>query len=215
MAKETQLHLAQESLNKLEEQLKKAETTKADALVELEKAKTTVNDLTKKLKALSESREQAIEAMEAAKSQAKQLSKTKSGRKLDGIDGVLKEELETTVKEYASVISELDDAKKELGKIRQDYNSSLEERVSAFKQAKEAEDEMKANTDRASDLSREIAAVSESIEQLKLASMQEHQQEAKVLLERGLDGFDSIKTSFILQLLNVRLISPTILTGIS
>ena len=79
MAKETQLHVAQKELNKLREQVKNAETTKAQALVELERAKRTVEDLTQKIKVISDSRELAIEATEAAKSQAKQLTEEKYG----------------------------------------------------------------------------------------------------------------------------------------
>ncbi|KAF7815989.1 WEB family protein [Senna tora] len=183
LAKETQLHLAQKELNKLKEQLKSAETTKAQALVELEKAKRTVDDLTKKLKALNESRELASKATEAAKSQAQQLKEEKYGGP-DGNNGAWKEELDTAVKRYASVITELDASKQELRKIRQEYDSSLEARVSAIKQASEAEDAMKANTERASELSKEISAVQESIEQMKLASMQAQQEQSRILTEK-------------------------------
>lgn len=60
LAKETELHLAQKELNKLKEQLRNAENTKAEALIELEKAKSTVENLTNKLKILNESKEAAI-----------------------------------------------------------------------------------------------------------------------------------------------------------
>ena len=103
MAKETQLHLAQKELNKLKEQLKNAEITKAQALGELEKAKRTVDDLTLKLKDISESRE-------AAKSQMKHL-KESTCCDLDGTNGDWKEELETAIKRYTSVTTELDAAK--------------------------------------------------------------------------------------------------------
>ena len=79
--KESQVNLAHKDLKKLKEQLKNAETTKAQVLVELEKAKRVVEDLSQKLKVLSESRESAIQATEASKSQAKQL---KEEQTLDG-----------------------------------------------------------------------------------------------------------------------------------
>ncbi|XP_028785434.1 WEB family protein At5g55860-like [Neltuma alba] len=183
LAKETQLHLAQKELNKLKEQLKNAETTKAQALVELEKAKITVDDLTEKLKALSESRELSVKATEAAKSQAQQLKEEKYGDP-DGNNGAWKEDLETAVKKYASVITELDASKQELRKIRQECDSSLEARLSAFKLASEAEDSMKANTERAAELSKEISAVQESIEQMKLATVQAQQDQARILAEK-------------------------------
>ncbi|XP_061353168.1 WEB family protein At5g55860 [Gastrolobium bilobum] len=183
LAKETQLHVAQKELNKLKEQVKNAETTKAQALVELERAQRTVDDLTQKLKVISESRELAIKATEAAKSQAKQLT----GEKYDVLDvtnGAWKEELESAVKSYASVITELDAAKQELRKIRQERDSSLDARLSAFNQATEAEDAMKENTERASELSKEISAVKESIEQAKLASIESQQQQAMILADK-------------------------------
>ncbi|KAI4306235.1 hypothetical protein L6164_029527 [Bauhinia variegata] len=185
LAKETQLHLAHKELNKLKEQLKNAETTKSQALVELEKAKRTVDDHSQKLKAISESRELAIKATETAKSQAKQLKEEKCGD-LDGTNGAWKEELETALKRYASIITELDSSKQELGSIRQDYDSSLEAKVSAIEQVAEAKDAMKANTERASELSKEISAVHESIEKTKHASLQAQQQQARILAEKDL-----------------------------
>ena len=183
MAKETQLHVAQKELNKLKEQVKNAETTKAEALVELERAKRTVEDLTQKLKVVDESREMAVKATEASKGQAKQLKEEKYGDP-DGTSGAWKEELEVAVKRYASVITELNAAKLELSKIHQEYDSSLEARGSAFKQAAEAENAMKENLERASELSKEISAVKESIEQMKLASIDAQQQQAMILAEK-------------------------------
>ncbi|KAI4307849.1 hypothetical protein L6164_030984 [Bauhinia variegata] len=185
LAKETQLHLAHKELNKLKEQLENAETTKSQALVELEKAERTVDDLSQKLKAINESRELAIKATEAAKSQTKQLKEEKCGDP-DVTNNAWKEELETAVKRYAFVITELDTAKQELGKIRQDYGSSLEARGSARKEVGEAEDAMKANTERASELSKEISAIHESIEKTKLASVQAQQQQARTLAEKDI-----------------------------
>ncbi|KAK7252194.1 hypothetical protein RIF29_35980 [Crotalaria pallida] len=183
LAKETQLHVAHKELNKLKDQVKNAEITKAQALVEVERAKRTVEDLTQKLKIVSESRELAIKAMEVAKNQANQFKEETHGIP-DGTNGALKEELETAVKSYASVITELDAAKQELRNIRQEYDSSLNARVSALKQAAEAEDAMKENSERASELSKEISAVQDSIEQTKLAAIEAHQQQSMILGEK-------------------------------
>ncbi|CAJ1971523.1 unnamed protein product [Sphenostylis stenocarpa] len=183
-AKESQLHLAQKELKKIKEQLKNAETTKAQVLVELEKAKRVVEDLSQKLEVLSESRELAIQTTDVSKSRAKQLKEQKCGDP-DGTNGTWKEELETAVKSYASVIAELDVAKQELSKIRQGYDLSLEARASAFKQAAEAEDAMKANTRRASELSKEILAVLESIDQTNAESVQAQLLQEETLIEQN------------------------------
>ncbi|KHN43903.1 WEB family protein [Glycine soja] len=179
-AKERQLHLAQKDLKKLKEQLKNAETTKAQVLVELEEAKRVVEDLSQKLKVLSESRESAIQATEASKSQAKQLKEEKCGDP-DGTNHAWKEELETAVNNFASVITELDVAKQELSKIRQGYDLSLEARVSALKQTAEAEDAMKANMERACEVSKEILVVQESVEKMNAESVQAHQLQEETL----------------------------------
>lgn len=183
-AKESQLHLAQKELTKLKEQLRNAETTKAQVEVELEKAKRVVEELTQKLKVLGESRESAVQATEDSNSQAKKLKEEKCGD-LDGTNGAWKEELETAVKGYASIIKELDVAKQELSQIRQGYDLSLEARVTALKQAAEAEDATKANTERASELSKEILAVQESIEPMKAASVQAQQLQEEILAEHN------------------------------
>lgn len=183
MAKETQLHLAQKELNKLKEQLKNAEDTKAQALIELEKAKGTVEDLSHKLNVINESKESAIKATEAAKNQAKQIEESNCSNPA-GSDSGRKQNLETEREKYMSVITELDAAKQELRKLRQDCDATLEAKVAAFNLAAEAENSAKANMERVSELSREISAVQESIGQVKLATLQAQQEQAKVFADK-------------------------------
>lgn len=185
LAKETQLHLAQRELNKLKDQLKNAEDTKAQAFVELEKAKRTVEDLSHKLKVVIESKESAIKATEAAKNQAKQIEESNCSNS-SGSDGTRNQDLETEREKYMSVFSELAAAKQELRKIRQDCDATLEAKVTAFNLAAAAENSAKANMERVSELSKEISAVQESIGQVKLATMQAQQEQAKVFAEKDL-----------------------------
>lgn len=185
LAKETQLHLAQRELNKLKDQLKNAEDTKAQAFVELEKAKRTVEDLSLKLKVVIESKESAIKVTEAAKIQAKQIEESNSSNP-SGSDGARNQDLETEREKYTSVFSELAAAKQELRKIHQDCNSTLEAKVTAFNLAAAAENSAKANMERVSELSKEISTVQESIGQVKLATMQAQQEQAKVFAEKDL-----------------------------
>lgn len=185
-AKETQLHLAQKELNKLKEQLKNAEMTKAQAHQELEVAKSALEDLTEKLKALSEAKESAIKATEAARDQAKQLEEATSGSPM-GTDGAAwQQDLETSRKQYMAAVSELDAAKQGLRKIRQDCDSTMEEKDSAFKQAAEAEDAAKANMERAGELSKEITAIEESIGQVKIATLQAQQEQTTIYGEKDI-----------------------------
>lgn len=183
LAKETHLHLAQKELNKLKEQLNNAETTKAQAFVELEKAKITVEGLTQKLTSLSESRESAVKVTEAAKNQAKELEESNSGQPI-GTNGVWKQDLETAREHYMIVITELDAAKQELRKIRQGCDESLEAKVAALKQAAEAELAVKANMEKTGELSKEILTVQESIEQVNLATSQAQEEQANIFAEK-------------------------------
>uniref|UniRef100_A0A5B6ZR94 WEB family protein n=2 Tax=Davidia involucrata TaxID=16924 RepID=A0A5B6ZR94_DAVIN len=183
LARETQLHLAQKELKKLKEQLKNAEITKAQALVELEKAKRAVEDLTRKLKTVSESKETSIKATEAAKNQVKQLEEANCGNPA-GTNGVWKQDLESAREQYTTEITELDAAKQELRQIRKDCDASLEAKAAAFKQAAEAELAAKANMERAGELSKEITSIKESIGQVKLATLQAQQEQAKIYAEK-------------------------------
>ncbi|KAL5159553.1 WEB family protein [Glycine soja] len=97
-----------------------------------------------------------------------------------------KEELQTAVVNVASVITELDVAKQELSKIHQGYDLSLEARVSATKQEAEAEHAMKANTERACELSKEILVVQESVSKMNAESVQAHQLQEETLAEQKL-----------------------------
>ncbi|KAG2678268.1 hypothetical protein I3843_12G138300 [Carya illinoinensis] len=183
LAKETQLHLAQKELNKLKEQLENAETTKLQALVELERAKRTVEGLTQKLTSLAESKELAIKATEATKNQAKQLEGVNSDNPI-GTNGALKQDLEDTREQYMTVITELDAAKQELRRIHQDFDASLQAKLAAFKHASGAKDGAKANMEKITELSKEISMVQESLEQVKLATSEAQQEQAKIFAEK-------------------------------
>ncbi|KAK8602750.1 hypothetical protein V6N13_084953 [Hibiscus sabdariffa] len=183
LAKETQLHLTRKELKKLKDQLENAETTKAQALVELERAKNTLEELSHKLKTVNESKESAIKATEAAKNQAKQIKEANSGI-LPGPDGARIQDLETAREQYMIVITELDAAKQELRKVCQDCDASLGAKIAAFKQTEEAEHAAKVNMEKVGELSREISYVQESIGQVKLASLEAQQEQAKMFAEK-------------------------------
>ncbi|XP_028769824.1 WEB family protein At1g12150-like [Neltuma alba] len=190
LEKETQLLLAQRELNKIKKQLESAETTKSKALAELEKAKVTLQDLTTKLTNVRESKEAAMEAAEAVKNQAKQLERAKSQKEV-GFEA-WKLELEHARKEYTTTVKELDAAKQELTKIRQDFDAALEAKLAAFQTAGEAQRSAKLNSERISELSNEIAAMKTSVEELKLASLQTQEEQAKAMAEREAQ-YDSYK----------------------
>lgn len=185
LAKETQLHLAQKELNKLKDQVDNAEITKAQALAELEKAKATVEELTQKLKNVNEAKDSAIKETEAAKNQAKQIEETETGNS-PVTNCSRKQDLESAREQYIAVFTELDTAKQELRKIRQECDASLEAKLAAFNQATEAETVAKANMEKVSELSKEISALQESIGQVKHAALESHQEQAKIFAEKDI-----------------------------
>lgn len=167
--------MVEKELSKLKDQLKNAEVTKAQALSELEKAKRTVDDLTVKLKVVNDLKNSALEATEAAKSQVKEIEEAGS---VTG--GSRSQNLESIREDYAALIAGLDAAKQELRKYRRECDASEEAKATAVKQVAEAELTAKANMERADELSKEISAMRESIEQVKLATVQTREEEATV-----------------------------------
>ena len=83
-----------------------------------------------------------------------------------------------------TVIIELDAAKQELRKVRQDCDASLESKIAAFNQTEEAKHAAQVNMEKVGELSREISSVQESIGQLKLASLEAQQEQAKIFVEK-------------------------------
>ncbi|CAM8888412.1 unnamed protein product [Rhodiola kirilowii] len=183
LAKETQLHLAKKELHKLREQLANAEVTKSQALGELEKARKTVEGLNCKLVTIGESKALAIKAAEESQNNAKKLEETKFSRS-DSLPSSWNEDLESSKMSYLAAVSELNDAKQEQRKLRQDCDASLEAKMTALVQAEEAEHVTKDNMDRSLELSKEISVTRESLERSRLAVVKAQEEHAKIFAEK-------------------------------
>ncbi|KAI4371610.1 hypothetical protein MLD38_009938 [Melastoma candidum] len=175
--KETQLLMAQREIKKFKQILVSAESTKAKALEDLNKAEKTVQELTSKLNKALESKLSATEATEAVRNKAVHLEQVKSQNEA-GI-AAWKKELTTTREQYLEAAAELDAAKQELAKIRQDFDAALEAKSAAFRQATEAQSLAKINTERASELLGQIQMMRSSLEHLKATSGQVQIEQAK------------------------------------
>ncbi|KAF5747477.1 hypothetical protein HS088_TW05G00198 [Tripterygium wilfordii] len=180
--KETQLLLAQKQFNKIKQKLGSAQTTRVRALTELQWAKRTMEDLTNRLETVSESKKSAIEATEAVKRKGKLLEEQKSQKHLGNV--VRKHELQQAREQYLATAAELDAAKQDLNKIRQDFDSALEAKSAAFQQAAEAQRSANMNAEKVSEVSKEISAMNESVQQLKLASQQAEREQVKIAAEK-------------------------------
>ncbi|XP_073028265.1 WEB family protein At5g55860 [Primulina eburnea] len=179
LAKETQLHLVEKELNRLKDQLQNAEMTKAQALADLEKAKWTVSDLTQKLKSMNESKDSTIKDAEVAKHRAKLLAEANNGNS-KVTDESSNIDLETSRVQYMAMVTEVDAAKQELIKTRQNYDASMKDRDIASKQAAEANDSSQENVGKCGELSKEIFTVQDSIQRVKLAIAQAKEDETKI-----------------------------------
>ena len=180
--KETQLLLAQREVSRFKRVLQSAETTKARANSELQKAKRTLNDLTTKHKAVDESKKSAIETAEAVKEKARRLEEAKS-QQLVG-NAARKRELDEARQQYKMAAHELNAAKQQINKIRQDFDAALESKSSSFQHAAETQRSANMNKGRVSELSKEIGAMRESAQQLKIASAQIQEQQENLVEEK-------------------------------
>ena len=162
--------------------LQSAETTKARANSELQKAKRTLNDLTTKHKAVDESKKSAIETAEAVKEKARRLEEAKS-QQLVG-NAARKRELDEARQQYKMAAHELNAAKQQINKIRQDFDAALESKSSSFQHAAETQRSANMNKGRVSELSKEIGAMRESAQQLKIASAQIQEQQENLVEEK-------------------------------
>ena len=192
LEKETQLMLAQRELNNIKKRLESAESTKAKALSELEKANVTLQELTKKLNIVRESKQSAIEASEAVKNQARELEMALS-QKAIGYEA-WKQELEHARKEYTTTVKQLHASKQELNQIRQDFDGALEAKLAAFQMAGEAQRSMKLNSEKINELKKEIATMKASTEQFRLAAARAQEEQVKVMGDRE-EKFNFYKTS--------------------
>lgn len=199
-----QLVVLQNEITKLKQQRENSLYTKNRALADLERAKKTLDDLTNRLQSVTESKRSAIEAIEEIRAKTKKMEVEKSNN-VNGT-GAWKQELDQTRKEYAIIISELDASKQELNRIRQDFDASLEGKIVAFQQAAEAQCQVKQHSERVRELSREIQAMQDSIEQLKTAATQTQNVQAKLVEERDslLRSYTSSKEEIEKKLLDLR-----------
>jgi chromosome segregation ATPase len=183
ISKETQLHLLQKDLVKLRERLNNTETTKAQAQVELTEAKKVVKDLSRKFEKATESREKACTASEIARLRAEEVCAANTDNpKGDNTGWQL--DLTAARNELIATTAELEDAKKELRRMKQEFQTCMEIKAFAVKQAEEAIVKVEVNSSRAKELQKEIVAAHESHALLKLACMEAEKERVSITAER-------------------------------
>ncbi|EPS68141.1 hypothetical protein M569_06631, partial [Genlisea aurea] len=185
LGKEIRLHLTAKELNKLKDQLRDAEATKAQALSELERAKNTVELLNEKLRVTNEAKDSAIQATESAREKVKEFASE------IGIDGSMEEAAfpspssgKDRGNRYVGAMAELHLAKHQLRRHRLEHDASVGSKLAAERRAAECEASTRENAVRAGEISREIGDVKDSIQRMKLAAVGSKEREASAVAER-------------------------------
>lgn len=183
LEKETQHHMVLRELEYYKDQLRNAESARAQALRDLQRANRTLQELTNKLEALSESKQAAIRATEAAKGRARELEEQQSLKAQLGSDA-WKLDVDTERERYKTSSGELGACKQELTNLRQDFDAALEAKLAAFHEAEDARQAAKTNQERQSQLAKEVAMLRETLDQVKLASLQAQEEHLKLIAEK-------------------------------
>ncbi|KAK9065242.1 hypothetical protein SSX86_016625 [Deinandra increscens subsp. villosa] len=183
LEKETQLHWTLKELDKYKELLKSAESTKAQARLELEKANKSLQELTNKLEMISEGKQAAIETTEAAKARAQQLEVLKSSQSPVVNDG-WQEDVDNERIQYKTSANELISIKQELTSLRQDFDDALEAKLAAFQQAADAQHAAKVNNQKMVELAKEVDGMRETLHRVQLASEKAHEEHLNLIEEK-------------------------------
>lgn len=185
LGKETQLHWILKELDKLKEVVKTAESTKIQALEELENANKTLQELTNKLEAVSESKQAAIEATEAARTRAQQLEELESC-KTQPPDGAWQEALDNERQQYKTAANELILCKQQLNNLKQDFDTALKAKLASFQRAADAQHSAKVNHEKMNELSKDVDNLSQTLERVRHASAKAEQDHLKLMEEKQL-----------------------------
>ncbi|KAI3825164.1 hypothetical protein L1987_06640 [Smallanthus sonchifolius] len=177
LGQETQLHWILKQIDKYKEHVKSAESTKGQALGELEKANRTLQELTHRLEAASESKQSSIEATEAAKTQVEQLKSTKNQHGWQ-------ETVDNERNQYKAAANQLISTKQQLNNLKQDFDIALEAKQASFQRAAEAQHTAKLNCKKISQLSKDVEAMSQTLERVKLASTKAEEDHDKLMEEK-------------------------------
>ncbi|KAI3456592.1 hypothetical protein Pfo_013255 [Paulownia fortunei] len=170
-------------LDYYKDHLRSAETAKAQALRELQRANRTLQELTNKLETLSESKQASIKATEAAKIRAKELEEQQSLRAQLGSEA-WKLDVDSERERYKATTGELIAIKQELANLRQDFDAALEAKLAVFQKAEDAQHTAQMNQEKQSELLKEVAALCQTLDQVKLASLQAQEEHLKLIAQK-------------------------------
>ncbi|KAL3627264.1 hypothetical protein CASFOL_028627 [Castilleja foliolosa] len=183
LEKETQHNMMLRELDHYKEHLKSAETAKAQAKRDLQRAKRTLQELTNKLETLGALKQASIKATESAKIRAQELEEQIIRRAQLGSDA-WKVDLENERELYKSSTGELVACKQELANLRQDLDTALEQKLSVFQKAEDAENRAQMDKERENKLAKEVEALRQTLDDLKIAACHAEEEHSRVINEK-------------------------------
>ncbi|GFP93466.1 WEB family protein at1g12150 [Phtheirospermum japonicum] len=183
LEKETQHHMMLRELDHYKDHLKSAETAKARAKRDLQRANRTLQELTNKLETLGELKQASIKATESAKIRARELEEQKILRAQLGSDA-WKVDLEKERERYKSSTGELIACKQELANLKQDLDAALEQKLSVFQKAEDAQHRAQTDQERENELAKEVEALRQSLDELKLAARRAEEEHSRIINEK-------------------------------
>ena len=183
LEKETQHQIMMRERGFYTNQMRNAEAAKAEALRELQRANTTLKLLSNKLEALTESKRASIKAKEDAKKTAKELEEHCARRAKLGEDA-WKVDLNEEREQYKATSAELVSCKRELSKLREDFDAESATKSTLFQKAEEEEHKAQIVKERESQLLKEVDEVRKALEKVKLVSSQAQEEYSKLMEEK-------------------------------
>eukprot|EP00252_Welwitschia_mirabilis_P009377 TRINITY_DN2194_c0_g1_i3.p1 TRINITY_DN2194_c0_g1~~TRINITY_DN2194_c0_g1_i3.p1 ORF type:complete len:713 (-),score=202.89 TRINITY_DN2194_c0_g1_i3:550-2688(-) len=171
LQRETQLHLLQKDLIKLKEQLKRTKSIKQQAQVQLGETKRIAQDLSTKLKHTTDSAENARKASEISRIRIDELQEA-NAEAPNPDNSRLQSQFSTARDEQMVAAAELETAKQELRKLKQDFQDLEESRDAALKQAEESMTKEEAYAERAKELQEQIDLSHDCHLQLKMGILE-------------------------------------------
>lgn len=168
-AKESRLHLAKKELNNLKENLRSTDLTRILALSELENTKKTIEKLNEELSVFNS---KSNDAMVTGTETSDNIRAKSSSNIFDRTLSSCRRELDTLTVQYLATALKLNEAKKELGNLRHDYNSASRSFNAALRQSSVADAASKTNDKASIELCEKISVAKKLIQRVKLASEQ-------------------------------------------
>ncbi|XP_010530080.1 PREDICTED: putative WEB family protein At4g17210 [Tarenaya hassleriana] len=176
--KETQLMLAEQEMERVQQSLETSQAAKARALTDLESAQRRAVNLRAKVDTAEKSKQFALHTKEAMNQRLEQLEIEQSCCTAQQND-----ELGSTRENYILVAADLDMAKQELAEVRHQFKLSMEAKLADLQKAEDELFQAMVNSERIKGMSNEISEMNAAIDRLKFEAQTKTAEAEKIAEE--------------------------------